>query len=35
MVRLDENGVLRYRVVARGARDGGYQILYQRVESNQ
>ena len=35
MVRLDENGVLRYRVVARGARDGGYQILYQRVQKNQ
>jgi len=35
MVRLDENGVLRYRVIARGARDGGYQILYQRVQSNQ
>ena len=35
MVHLDENGVLRYRVVARGARDGGYQILYQRVQKNQ
>ena len=35
MVRLDENGVLRYRVTARGARDGSYQILYQRVQSNQ
>ncbi|MGQ9829297.1 MAG: hypothetical protein ACUVSW_15675 [Roseiflexus sp.] len=31
MVRLDENGMLRYRVFARGARDGGYQILYRRV----
>ncbi|MBO9323940.1 MAG: hypothetical protein J7463_00395 [Roseiflexus sp.] len=35
MVRLDENGVLRYRVTARGARDGSYQILYQRVQKNQ
>lgn len=34
-VRLDENGTLRYRVVARGARDGSYQILYQRVQRNQ
>ncbi|MFO7169144.1 MAG: hypothetical protein DIU80_014065 [Chloroflexota bacterium] len=26
----DSEGVLRYRVAARGARNGGYQILYQR-----
>ena len=32
-VRLDETGTLRYRVITRGARDGGYQILYQRVQN--
>lgn len=32
-VRLDETGMLRYRVITRGARDGAYQILYQRVRS--
>lgn len=32
-VRLDETGTLRYRVIARGARDGGYQILYQQVQN--
>ncbi len=31
-VRLDETGTLRYRIVTRGARDGRYQILYQRVQ---
>lgn len=31
-VRLDEAGTLRYRIVTRGARDGRYQILYQRVQ---
>lgn len=30
-VLVDDTGTLRYRVFARGARDGGYQILYQRV----
>lgn len=33
VVRLDETGTLRYRVTTRGARDGGYQILYQRVQN--
>lgn len=28
-VATDENGVLRYRIRATGARHGGYQILYQ------
>ncbi len=32
-IRLDETGTLRYRVITRGARDGGYQILYQRVQN--
>lgn len=32
VVRLDETGTLRYRIVTRGARDGRYQILYQRVQ---
>jgi hypothetical protein len=29
-VTADAEGMLRYRVTARGARNGGYQILYQR-----
>lgn len=29
-VMTDAEGVLHYRVTARGARNGGYQILYQR-----
>lgn len=29
-VTTDAEGVLRYRVTARGARNGGYQILYQQ-----
>ncbi len=33
VVQLDETGTLRYRVITRGARDGGYQILYQRVQN--
>jgi len=33
LVQLDETGTLRYRVYAHGARDGGYQILYQRVRA--
>jgi starvation-inducible outer membrane lipoprotein len=28
-VATDQQGVLRYRVVARGARNGGFQMLYQ------
>lgn len=31
-VQLDESGMLRYRVITRGARDGEYQILYRRVQ---
>ena len=27
----DEQGRLRYRVIAQGARNGGYQVLYQRA----
>jgi hypothetical protein len=30
-VTTDAQGRLRYRVVAQGARNGGYQVLYQRV----
>jgi hypothetical protein len=30
-VLADEQGRLRYRVIAQGARNGGYQILYQRA----
>jgi len=30
-VRTDAQGRLRYRVIAQGARKGGYQVLYQRV----
>jgi hypothetical protein len=30
-VQTDENGRLRYRVTARGARSGSYQVLYQRT----
>jgi hypothetical protein len=33
IVQPDETGTLRYRVITRGARDGGYQILYQRVQN--
>ena len=29
-VLTDEQGRLRYRVIAQGARNGGYQVLYQR-----
>ena len=31
-VLTDEQGRLRYRVIAQGARNGGYQVLYQRAE---
>jgi hypothetical protein len=30
-VLTDEQGRLRYRVIAQGARNGGYQVLYQRA----
>ena len=30
-VQADEQGRLRYRVIAQGARNGGYQVLYQRA----
>jgi hypothetical protein len=30
-VLTDEQGRLRYRVIAQGARSGGYQVLYQRA----
>jgi hypothetical protein len=30
-VQTDEQGRLRYRVTAQGARNGGYQVLYQRA----
>jgi hypothetical protein len=30
-VLTDEQGQLRYRVIAQGARNGGYQVLYQRA----
>ena len=30
-VRTDDRGQLRYRVIARGARNGSYQVLYQRA----
>ena len=30
-VSTDEQGRLRYRVIAQGARNGGYQVLYQRA----
>jgi hypothetical protein len=30
VVEANDQGELRYRVVARGARDGSYQVLYQR-----
>jgi hypothetical protein len=30
IVRADERGNIRYRVAAQGARNGSYQILYQR-----
>ena len=30
-VKTDEQGRLRYRVIAQGARNGGYQVLYQRA----
>ena len=30
-VQTDEQGRLRYRVIAQGARNGGYQLLYQRA----
>ncbi len=30
-VLTDEQGRLRYRVIAQGARKGGYQVLYQRA----
>lgn len=30
VVRADERGNIRYRVVAQGARNGSYQILYQQ-----
>jgi hypothetical protein len=30
-VLTDEQGRLRYRVIAQGARNGGYQLLYQRA----
>jgi hypothetical protein len=30
IVRADERGNIRYRVLAQGARNGSYQILYQR-----
>ncbi|MCS6841583.1 MAG: hypothetical protein RMJ48_08665 [Roseiflexaceae bacterium] len=33
VVRLDETGTLRYRVITRSARDGGYQILYQQMQN--
>lgn len=33
LVQLDATGTLQYRVYAHGARDGGYQILYQRVRA--
>jgi hypothetical protein len=30
-VQTDEQGRLHYRVIAQGARNGGYQVLYQRA----
>jgi hypothetical protein len=30
-VLTDEQGRLHYRVIARGARNGAYQLLYQRA----
>ena len=30
-VQTDDQGRLRYRVIAQGARNGGYQVLYQRA----
>jgi len=30
-VLTDDQGRLRYRVIAQGARNGGYQVLYQRA----
>jgi hypothetical protein len=30
-VRTNDDGRLRYRVIARGARNGSYQVLYQRA----
>jgi len=30
-VLTDEQGRLRYRIIAQGARNGGYQVLYQRA----
>jgi hypothetical protein len=30
-VLTDQQGRLRYRVIAQGARNGGYQVLYQRA----
>ena len=32
-VLTDQQGRLRYRVIAQGARNGGYQVLYQRSEA--
>lgn len=32
-VQTNPDGQLRYRIVARGARDGSYQLLYQRADS--
>lgn len=32
-IPTDDEGNLRYRVIARGARSGGFQILYQRAGS--